>query len=251
MLEDPALRTEQVRLLTSANSTSSLEGPAKCGRKNSPNARQNQCRRQHRAYGLLPIVEGDHDISTRRYTAKRQGDQLPDVPTVGDHGFVLSMYERTHMDIRGRPLLFLSMKHRSAPDSVYAAPDSTPGAVGYAFGYYGALSARKQAVFHIVRVYVNPAYRKYGRGDGGNDTSVTALKRLATAAIAEARDCVGATIRTLEIRPHDAAPCLQVGHEHSLLDPVHLLALYTNAGFHSVSQGAGNPLNVYRLHTFT
>ena len=193
---------------------------------------QEDCSKQWRLYGLLPIVESEADLSRRSFLATR-AEEYASLPSVRiDHPLTRRVYEGDSADARGKPLVFVSVVWSGLDEAgkarAAAAPKEEVGAIGYAFGFFAGRAADR--VFHIMQVYVNPAYRK-GRARRSTVSSLV-VGQMVSAVASRARALYGEG-RGLTIAPYPDAPCFQLGHPHHLSDPQSdaIEAMYVGAGF--------------------
>lgn len=224
---------------TAAAAKAATWGGERCGRKNSPNAVQGNCGRQHRLYGLLPILETRSDL--RRVSSlvntKEDHETLPLVEFEKDHPYTVHAYEGINGPVSKVSLgtLFCSVVWAGAPNVAAAArePQSAPDGVGFGFGYFlrAKRTSNRLLHFHIVHVHVNRPYRR-GR-EGGAHVSSFVVEEF-VAAIKHRARTLGAQQVTITIDKE--APCFQLGNREYMTDKRSqtLESMYTRAGFEVV-----------------
>ena len=204
----------------------------RCGKRR-PAAAQETCARQVRLYGVLPAIDAAADLHRRSVL----GTHPPAVPSPR-HPYSASVLAGTNAHSRDGTLLFVSVVWAGldATQTAAAAADPTRarGGVGYAFGYF--VASRRERVFHVVQVYVNPAYR---RGPPGYASQVSSwvLAELVAAVRQRAREDLYGPGIPLVVRIDPNAPCFQMGNPHhmSAAQSDRLEAMYLGAGFARVS----------------
>lgn len=183
-------------------------------------ARMKDCKPQFRLYGLLPIIDSADDLAYRSFLADSPEGyaRLPSVNVA--HKFAARIYDGRGAHSRGSssPLLFVSVVWKGLEDADAARaaqhPQAERGATGFAFGQFALGRRGGDAQFNIAHVYVNSPYR--GRAAAFAvapwliSTFVTAIRRRYSELLASGR----ATSKTLLVRTHEEAPCLQIGHAH-------------------------------------
>ena len=136
----------------------SKNSPATCGSR-FPGKRLAECKAQRRLYGLLPFVDTADDVSFRSYVASNREEAASSFPIVEiNHGYTLSVYEHTHVSVRGATVLFLSCVAKGASErasTAYERPQ-TPGAIGWALG----TSTRARRLAHLCSTW--PAWKESG-----------------------------------------------------------------------------------------
>ena len=222
----------------------SKSGPT-CGRR-SPGKRLVDCKRQRRLYGLLPFIDSPNDMTFRSYVATTAEESRSDFPRVViDHGYTLSVYEHTHPEVKG-VVLFISCaaKDESTTSAVYEHPQTTPGSIGWALGYFDRVrSTTRSLMFNITRVEVNPAYR------GGECMSWILMKLTDAVRRRSSSLFPSATGVTLQIDPN--GKCFQMGNGIMELKLEKALASgYSKAGFSEIKYKEGRRMRRTFQKTF-
>ena len=227
----------------------SPRGRPQCGAINGRDARQSDCTRQFRRFGLLPIVEDRDDLRSRSFVwwpALADGggqEDLPRLPTI-KHAYPNRVYRGESAHSRGKPLVAVSVgvdddddDDSSAAAGAWAAdPTRTPGGVGLAFGYFS--DARPTfRTFQIVHTHVNPPYRRGSGASEGPEVSSWVVEKLVAAVVRRARGLahargVAPPARIL-LQIDENAPCFKLG-DPKVMKPAQWAALgrmYEGAGF--------------------
>ena len=229
-------------------------GKGGCGMRPQSSGRvQEDCARQVRLYGLLPVVEGARGLRRRTFYADDEASYaaLPRVPLT--HPYTRTVHANANAHSRGGDLVFVSVGAEGVDDREWAhAPTDEVGGVGIAFGYFPrGQRGTKARAFHIVHVYVNPPYRK-----GTARTSAVSswvVEQLVASVVARARRLYGADVAlTLEVDPN--APCFQLGNAQYMTErrAQALEDMYVGAGFEVVPlPHEGRRRRTVRLRTTT
>lgn len=230
-------RTRGRALLGSASN----EPPRRCGARNGT-ARQDDCTRQVRLYGLLPVVESRSDLRRRTWIANDAVGyaSLPTAPPAAEHGYTDGVLRNTNRHSRGKELVFVSVGAGDGGDGWASNPVRTPGGVGYAFGYFDHVTRKpsrrtQELSFNVVSIYVNPPYRKGVARQ--TDVSSWVVEKLVLSVAARARvlrrDFGWHNVRRVRVTVDPEAPCFQLGHEHHMTSQksAALERMYVGAGF--------------------
>ena len=226
-------------LLLNAKSTSQK---GSCG-KRSPSTVLENCVRQKRMYGLLPIVESMSDLKRRSFLAKEE-DSFSLLPEIHiDHPYTNRVYTGRNLHTRGKTLLLVSVVWGGVENVDEAAMSPTlSGGVGYAFGWFDAVARSSPLLFNIVHVFLNPAYR---RGEERN-TGIAPLivEQLVSSVLQRGRDNFPSRFTSVRIQVDPNAPCFQLGNSQYMSErkSMSLERMYTDAGFEVVplpSEGRG------------
>ena len=210
----------------------------KCGRKNSPNARQGNCSRQHRLYGLLPIISSRLDVHRQGFFARTLEEHvnLPNVTFATNHPYTVRAYHGINGAVNkiSRGTVFCSVVWKDAehPDAAKMNPQMLPDGVGFGFGYFAPHSRtgdRSHIHFYIVHVFVNPPFRR-GEGGGAHVSSIV-VEEFVEAVKYRARHELHANKITFTIDPE--AKCFQLGNTQYMTErqSQSFEDMYTNAGF--------------------
>jgi hypothetical protein len=196
---------------------------------------QEDCSRQVRLYGLLPVLERASDLRRRTFFANAPETYaaLPRVPLT--HPYTHAVHANANSHSRGGEVVFVSVGAEGVEEQEWAhAPTENVGGVGFAFGYFPSGQRGKRArSFHIVHVFVNPPYRK-----GAARTSTVSswvVEQLVASVVARARRLYGSgVVLTLEVDPN--APCFQLGNPQYMTEQrsQSLEDMYVGAGFEVV-----------------
>jgi hypothetical protein len=219
---------------TPGSSQRTLAMKGRCGMR-SPTGRMENCKSHHRRYGVHPIVKGVNDLASMRFYAVSDqeftsSDWYPSQPIVTiDHPYSQRVYTNEGLQ-KGKEVLLVSVYKndlgRNHEVNVQAKPQKR-GGVGFALGYFdgskssgrGLRQARggksDTVVFHIVRIHVNPPYRKGGAQSHAVVGSLI-IEKLVKHALGRVRQLQNTSMipsgtRTVEFRPDPNAPCYMLG----------------------------------------
>jgi hypothetical protein len=224
-----------------------------CGSRNGATVQDN-CRSQYRLYGLLPLIESESDLHFRSFPVQDPADfaRLPRMRL--DHDYTRNVYEGRNVHSRGRTLLAVSIVwaglEGAAVEAAVRDPTGERGGVGLAFGYFREdrpTRRERQVTFHIVHVYVNPAYRRRSTAKHeGNLISSWIVEKLVAAVRIRAR-ALGAAQVEVVVDPN--APCFQLGNTQYMTEQRSkaLENMYVRAGFEVVPLLERNRRTVRRV----
>lgn len=222
-----------------------------CGRRGG--ARMSECRRHFRLYGVLPVLESADDLVHSCFVATARADLSRTMPRVRpDHGYTDRVLSGDNVHSRdARAVVFVSVAWRGAGREALASPDATRGGVGFAVGYFPPTRRRKPSrraddvahPFHIVRVHVNPPYR---RGPGATfHVAAEVVRRLVEEVGRQGASLLppGSTVRC-QVDPN--APCFQLNNREYMTarQARSLIRMYEEAGFDVLPATSGLPSRV-------
>lgn len=209
------------------------------------------CKTQWRMWGLLPIISSPNSVVP--VPCFRVGRARGGVPHVSfdREGRAKHIYDATERRDGAHPFLFVSFVSTGLDEATRTAavmrPGESPGAIGYAFGYFSPKTSRNQAAFYIARIFVNSAYR---RGREHSSVPVWLLSSFGDAIVQAAREQFPTT-RSVYIAPDQDAPCARMFHKQGLKvppDPGYLTeqqsesvkSMYEGGGFTITGTRGGN-----------
>jgi hypothetical protein len=208
---------------------------SRCGSKNG-NARQDDCRRQIRLYGLLPALEAASDLRRRTFFAKTPEDYERLPPVTGNGTYATKVLENRNSRSRDCDLVFTSVGVPVEGSDVHPPwsrdPQRQVGGVGYAFGYFSKTRSYGVRYFYIVRVHVNPPYRR-GLARASKVASWV-LREFVKSVEGRARSLYPKeTGHPLTLEIDSDATCFQIGNRQHMTarESASLTQMYEDAGF--------------------